>query len=167
MICKICNKTFSSRFQLSAHLAWCDKVRESNLKKYNENRKLIDINCLQCNKIIKSNKKYCSQKCHSLFKFNSESIPKIENGLVRNPSTLKIYLKQKNGNVCSICFNEGIHNGKELVLQLDHIDGNSDNNLPYNLRLLCPNCHSQTETFSNRQRKDTKRNRYLRRFKGY
>ncbi len=37
-----------------------------------------------------------------------------------------------------------------LMLQLDHIDGNSQNNEPANLRLLCPNCHSQTDTFCGR-----------------
>jgi len=40
--------------------------------------------------------------------------------------------------------------GKSLVLQLDHIDGNNSNHRLENLRLLCPNCHSQTETFAGR-----------------
>lgn len=34
-----------------------------------------------------------------------------------------------------------------IVLELDHIDGNPDNNARENLRALCPNCHSQTETW--------------------
>ena len=38
-------------------------------------------------------------------------------------------------------------NGKPLVLQIDHIDGDGLNNLKENLRFLCPNCHSQTDTF--------------------
>ena len=37
--------------------------------------------------------------------------------------------------------------GKQLVLELDHIDGDNQNNKPENLRILCPNCHSQTHTF--------------------
>jgi 5-methylcytosine-specific restriction endonuclease McrA len=36
---------------------------------------------------------------------------------------------------------------KSLTLQLDHIDGNSKNHRLENLRLLCPNCHAQTETW--------------------
>lgn len=40
--------------------------------------------------------------------------------------------------------------GQKLSLQLDHIDGNRHNNQFANLRLLCPNCHSQTETFTGR-----------------
>lgn len=40
-----------------------------------------------------------------------------------------------------------IWNTKPLCLQLEHIDGNSDNNKLNNLQLLCPNCHSQTPTW--------------------
>lgn len=38
-------------------------------------------------------------------------------------------------------------NGKELSLELDHINGNNTDNRIENLRLQCPNCHSQTSTF--------------------
>jgi hypothetical protein len=40
--------------------------------------------------------------------------------------------------------------GKPLVLQLDHIDGDEANNLLENLRILCPNCHSQTPTYGSK-----------------
>ena len=38
-------------------------------------------------------------------------------------------------------------NNKSISLQLDHIDGNNHNHVLKNLRLLCPNCHSQTDTW--------------------
>jgi Zn finger protein HypA/HybF involved in hydrogenase expression len=39
----------------------------------------------------------------------------------------------------------------ELVLELDHIDGDNKNNEIFNLRFLCPNCHSQTKTYRGRR----------------
>lgn len=48
---------------------------------------------------------------------------------------------------CAICGIDQEWNGRPLLLQLDHIDGNKRNNILTNLRLLCPNCHSQTDTF--------------------
>ena len=38
-------------------------------------------------------------------------------------------------------------NGKSLSLEIDHIDGLHTNNNPNNLRIICPNCHSQTDTY--------------------
>ena len=46
------------------------------------------------------------------------------------------------------CGNDGWHNGKPLVLQIDHINGVSDDHRLENLRWMCPNCHSQTDTFA-------------------
>lgn len=39
-------------------------------------------------------------------------------------------------------------NGKKISLQLDHINGIRNDNRIENLRILCPNCHSQTETYA-------------------
>lgn len=44
-------------------------------------------------------------------------------------------------------------NGKDLKLQVHHIDGNHFNNTLENLQILCPNCHSQTDTFSGKKNK--------------
>lgn len=43
--------------------------------------------------------------------------------------------------------------GQKIVLELDHINGNNRDHRLSNLRLLCPNCHSLTETFRNKKRK--------------
>ena len=54
-------------------------------------------------------------------------------------------------NKCSSC---GITewNGKSIVIQLDHVNGNSKDHTLGNLRMLCPNCHSQTDTFAGKNK---------------
>lgn len=54
---------------------------------------------------------------------------------------------------CMGCGLTNTWNNKPLVLELDHVDGVSDNHQLENLRLLCPNCHSQTSTFRGHNRK--------------
>lgn len=64
------------------------------------------------------------------------------------------FLKEK----CSIC---GITEwyGRKLSLHLDHIDGDRQNCEMNNLRLLCPNCHSLTPTYSKQKRKEKEQNK--------
>lgn len=55
-------------------------------------------------------------------------------------------------NKCEVC---GIEewNGTSLQMQLDHIDGNTYNHKLDNLRMICPNCHSQTVNFCGKNKK--------------
>jgi len=48
--------------------------------------------------------------------------------------------------LCECCLNSE-WNGKEIPLEVNHIDGNRNNHLLSNLELLCPNCHAQNETY--------------------
>jgi hypothetical protein len=43
--------------------------------------------------------------------------------------------------------------GKNISLELDHIDGNCYNHHMENLRIVCPNCHAQTETYRGKNKK--------------
>jgi hypothetical protein len=60
---------------------------------------------------------------------------------------------------CYACGIGPVWNGHPLMLQLDHVNGVDDDNSPDNLRLLCPNCHSQTPTFAGRNRGAAERRR--------
>ena len=53
---------------------------------------------------------------------------------------------------CSICDNKGEWLGKPITLQIDHINGKNNDNRLENLRFICPNCHSQTETYSGKNK---------------
>jgi hypothetical protein len=70
---------------------------------------------------------------------------------VRNISGhLKKYLFEKYGEKCSECkWNKRHPKTGRVPLEIDHIDGNSENNLEKNLKLLCPNCHALTPYFKN------------------
>ena len=87
----------------------------------------------------------------------SDAIPLDEILKGNHPSYQTYKLRQqliKNGlkkNQCEICQISN-WNGKALSVELDHIDGNRSNHLFSNLRMLCPNCHSQTSTFRSKKR---------------
>ncbi len=68
---------------------------------------------------------------------------------LRTPGSRKARLLKERGHRCEICLNSEWM-GREIPLHIDHIDGNSDNNEKSNFRLLCPNCHAQTPTYSGR-----------------
>jgi hypothetical protein len=54
--------------------------------------------------------------------------------------------------LCESCGIDPEWNGKELILQLDHINGDSKDHRLENLRWLCPNCHSQTPTYTGKKK---------------
>ena len=83
-------------------------------------------------------------------KWNSLEEYVLSRGNKCRRSILHRLLVEKNGDYCFECGIASVWNEKYLRMQVDHIDGLCYNNEVSNLRLLCPNCHSQTETFCGR-----------------
>jgi RNA polymerase subunit RPABC4/transcription elongation factor Spt4 len=74
------------------------------------------------------------------------------NGEIADRGSLKKWLIETRKEVCSVCGIKPEWNGMYLSLQVDHVNGINDDNRPENIRLVCPNCHSQTSTFAGKKR---------------
>lgn len=118
-------------------------------------------NCLFCGKEHPTQKyepgQYCDNKCHQdhLYKIRIEKWK--ETGETDNkgtPGWLKRYILEKQGSKCASdgCNVTTVWNGKPIIFDLEHKDGNSKNDVEENLCCLCPNCHSQTSTYKNRNK---------------
>lgn len=84
-----------------------------------------------------------------------------ENSAVARGSLKRRLLKENIlENKCYNCGQLPEWDGKKLVMVLDHINGVNNDNRINNLRLLCPNCNSQTATFAGRNGKGVEREKY-------
>lgn len=137
-------------------------------------RKQKTYECLHCHQVTSRDAhqtfyyKYCSNRCQADYKWEHVTKPRIERGECNSNSTniLKHYLIEKHGETCTGCQLGNMWYGKPITLHLDHVDGNCENNKLTNLRLLCPNCHSQTPTFGSKsKRKAGKRKQYYKTFR--
>lgn len=107
--------------------------------------------CLMCNKkLIGNQQKYCSNECRSIFR-QEKTKTSIESGFKLNVLTIKKYLIEERTHQCESCkLTEWL--GQIIPIEMDHIDGQSENNSLSNLRLICPNCHALTPTYKNKNK---------------
>jgi hypothetical protein len=107
--------------------------------------------CKICNEQFATNRQNrATEHCKKCIE-NTEYKNKVKNceniSDLKTDRSRKIYLIEKHGVKCFTCENTE-WNDKPIPIQLDHIDGNHENNSEENLRLLCPNCHAQTDTYA-------------------
>lgn len=164
-ICKTCNSIISYENRKNQKL-FCS--RSCSAKTNNKLKNKISKTCLNCNLYIKSNKKYCDNRCQAGYKYSlfiKEWQLGLRNGVVgiqefMVSAFIRKYLHKKYNSKCCECGWNKVHSKTgRIPLQVDHIDGDVTNNREENLRLLCPNCHSLTDTFGSLNKGNSRRNK--------
>ena len=131
-VCEFCKKEFNSQESLGGHRS--GHVRRGEIAKRVEREKLF---CELCNERFASAAQLGS---HRRFIHN----PRPLDGLCSRAK--KTHLLHRLGHQCQVCLlSEWM--SKPIPIELDHIDGNPENEVRENLRLICPNCHAQTDTY--------------------
>lgn len=113
-------------------------VKNSNLTGKRKSQKQIYIDLSQDKKdLMNWSKNKIINKFEDIFCINNFSSGYVKKAL------LLLGIREYKCEICSI----SEWNEKSIILELDHINGDRKNNNLDNIRLLCPNCHSQTNTF--------------------
>jgi hypothetical protein len=152
---KYCSQSCSAKENNRLYIKKPKKINDKLNDSCTLNNKLnSSCNCLNCGlQLNNSSKLYCNQNCfHDFYKKKITNL--INDGDTSlNSRNYKKYLIEKYGNKCMECgWGEKNPKSNTIPIELEHIDGNSDNNNLDNLKLLCPNCHSLTPTYKGANR---------------
>ena len=144
-------------------------------KRNNSQRIQQEQVCVNCGaEIISGNhvrRKFCSNRCQNDYnyyewirKWLSGEIDGFSNSLSKSVSHhIRRYLYEKYDSKCSVCgWGETNPFTGKIPLEIEHIDGNHENNRPHNVTLLCPNCHSLTSTYKGANRGNGREYRRIR-----
>lgn len=114
--------------------------------------------CINCGTILTNHAtKYCCLECQGQYKHKQAYLKYLKEPttIMRanySPKNFKNEILKEQGNKCAICGMSPSWNGKSLVFILDHIDGHASNNRRNNIRLICPNCDSQLDTYKSKNK---------------
>lgn len=101
--------------------------------------------CLRCKKKIES-----GIVCHDCRKpiWSPERMTPFDNLLGDRAKRVRI-IKEQGVPHCEVCM-LSIWMDRPIPLEIDHIDGDPENGKRENCRVICPNCHAQTDTYKGR-----------------
>lgn len=162
--CKQCGKiiepVFTKRgtFDVSATIKKifcnhsCSAIYNNPIKKTNQ----IPHKCENpnCNNMTK-NERYCGKVCRGKGR-TIQAIQRFLAGISTDAQVRKEFIRdflvERQHGKCAICGRPPFWNNAPLVFIIDHIDGNYEHNSPENIRAICPNCNSQTDTFGGKNK---------------
>lgn len=116
--------------------------------------------CLHCYKELEGRKQklYCSNLCqqdHAYRAYITRWLAcqeKGQKGWNQISGHVRRWLFERRASCWQCGWDKKHASDNKCPLEVDHIDGDSNNNRPENLRLLCPNCHALTPTYKNRNK---------------
>ena len=130
------------------------------------------IECVNCKEQYLSTykgSKYCSKECEIKYKTDKKYDYYLNNQdeytKLIDIKFLKRHILREQENSCLICKIKNTWNDKPIVFVLDHINGDASNNTRENLRLICPNCDSQLDTYKSKNKNSARKERYLLNYK--
>lgn len=146
-ICSFCYRQFKAR---KSKQLYCNRDCSSRSR-----FRLVTVHCAFCDASItrpynkikapKSGLNFCNRECKEKAQ-RIGGLEEIQPSHYKDGTySYKERAFREQGNVCKICGNEGEWQGKPLILDVHHIDGNRKNGDLTNLSVLCPNCHRQEE----------------------
>lgn len=155
-LCKQCGKPISYDKRDNAFCCQSCSAIYTNTERGNKHRNHNRF-CINCGRELTNNKvynKYCSHTCQHEYQYK-QYIGKWKQeeetgtqGKYDVSEHIRRYLFDKYNSSCQLCgWNRVNPKSGKVPLQIHHIDGNCLNNKEENLQLLCPNCHSLTETY--------------------
>lgn len=148
MKCPKCNKEFEATTNKGYTKKFCSRSC-ANSRKFSDEvkrRRSISNREYYKNETSEAKQKRIKNLSESMLAKSEKKIQTADFDSLGDGLRRKRILREQDKK-CNICGIIQIWNDKPLTFHLDHIDGNRSNNTRENLRMICPNCHTQTETY--------------------